>query len=105
MNIQLNINFPPDQKAVHVKGVLLSFFTAVDEVVTKQRRGSYLSHFYQERLDKSEKRALRSVIGQIQKQLQKSKTKEPFLRQASIEEEEIPIEVINLIKSFQEWGK
>lgn len=69
-NLKLNIKIPTGVKPKEVCGQLVSLLSAVEEVGTKSRKASYIVHFFQERLNRKERRELIMVINQFQISLQ-----------------------------------
>ena len=59
--INLKIQVPSDSNEEAIKGILLSILTGNIDIMLKKRKGSYLNHFYFERLNRKEKRWVLNV--------------------------------------------
>lgn len=102
MKIIIDIPSIPKSKSEHYEGILFSFFAAIDDILRKKRKGSYLIHFFLERLEKSERRELLLIFSKIMSQLQKAKNKEnPHKITSSLEEGSLPNKFHKIIKSYQ----
>lgn len=100
--ISLRIN-PHGIKEEDLRGIMLSFFTAVGEVSKGTRKVSFLSHFYRERLSKFERNELLRTLNEFINQLSE-KGKARNLKESSSLPEEIPKEFQKVFSSFcQEW--
>lgn len=56
-------------KDQHLNGMLLSFFSALEDIVTQRKRASLLNHFWRERLSKEDKRLLLRLLMSMKTQL------------------------------------
>lgn len=88
--INFKIQVPSDSKEEDIKGILLSILNGNIDILLKKRKGSYLNHFYFERLNRKEKRWVLNVFDQISKKLlPESKTQ--FLESDSVKKDETEI--------------
>lgn len=100
--ISLKIN-PHGIKEEDLRGILLSFFTAVGEVSKGTKKVSFLSQFYRERLNKIERIELIRSLNEFINQLSE-KGKARNLKESSFLPGEIPKEFQKVFSSFcQEW--
>jgi len=68
MTIQMKVN-DFHVKDRHLQGMLLSLFSAVEDIVLQRRKATYLNHFWRERLSRDEKRILLRALGELTSQL------------------------------------
>lgn len=99
--ITFKIKVPHDMNESQFKGMFLSFITAVEDVALKRRKATYIQHFFRERLDRREKRTLRSSLGQIINQLQEKKSKILNKETANLSGTKIPKEFLSILETFQ----
>lgn len=97
MKIKMEFPLPHNAKSEEVRGILVSLFEAVIEVGNRRRKASYITHFFQERLDRGERRNLSMILANLQKSLL-SETKTSQLKESKVEENEIPTRVQILLK-------
>lgn len=102
--LRLQIREPSGIQSENLKGILLSLFTTIEEVITRQRKGSYLVHFYQERLNKSERRILISVLNQLQSQLIEEK-KGPQGISENSDGTPLPSRAMRILETLASYGK
>lgn len=103
MRITLNIPTVPKNKEDHWRGILVSLFGAIEDILAKKRRGSYLIHFFQERLDRTEKREFRRIIAKIIPQLSKRREGNVAMT-ASSKGQRIPKEYEDILNFFRTRG-
>jgi hypothetical protein len=104
MTLRLQINVPTGSNSDSIRGQLLSLLNAIEEVGTRKRKGSFIVHFFQERLDKRERRILLSILNQLQNQLLK---KDESINEGSKKDPldtSLPSRVAIILKRFQELG-
>lgn len=100
--INLKIQIPSDSNEEAIKGILLSILTGNIDILLKKRKGSYLNHFYFERLNRKEKRWVLNVLDQISKNLlPESKTQILEAVSAKKEETEIRGRYLTFFKHLQ----
>jgi hypothetical protein len=63
--INLKIKVPSDAKSEALRGIMASILSGNIDILTKRRKGSYLNHFYFERLNRREKRWILQTFSQI----------------------------------------
>jgi hypothetical protein len=84
-----------------MSGILVSLFEAVIDVGNRRRKASYITHFFQERLDRSERRNLIMILANFQKSLLRDNTKiSATLQEGKVEEDEIPTRLQILFKKL-----
>lgn len=92
------------KKEKEISGMLLSFFTCIEEIVRKKRKASYIVHFWQERLTKSERKDLLNVILQFQEILVQSQERQ-LQEDSNLKSiNEIPKEFQIVLRTFSLWG-
>jgi hypothetical protein len=102
MKITIDIPQIPSNQTDHWNGVLLSFFNIVEEILLRKRRASYLIHFFQERLEKDERRRFLLILGKITLQLSKKVNKKQFQEiRGSVDSDEIPSVLMLKFNFFQ----
>lgn len=87
----------------HLNGLLVSFLDVLDEILLRRKPVSLLSQFYQERLDKSERKVLQLFFEKgIESLLRKAKKKSTSVHE-SLEPKEIiiPEEFQSILEYFQ----
>jgi hypothetical protein len=101
--INLKIQIPSGMNEIQVKGLLLSLITSLDDVGQRRRRGTFISHFFQERLDRKERRSLSLIFHQLQSQLKPEVKDKDHLMKSQVlrDESDIPKKIIKIIKTFQ----
>lgn len=102
MKIIIDIPSIPKSKSEHYEGILISFFSVIDDILRKKRRGSYLIHFFLERLKKGEQKELLIILSKMMSQLQKGKkTEKQHSITSSLASESLPSKFLNTIKAYQ----
>jgi hypothetical protein len=102
MKITIDIPQIPSNQTDHWNGVLLSFFNVVEEILHRKRRASFLIHFFQERLEKSERKKFLLILSKIISQQSKTINKKQFQEiRGSMDSDEIPGVFKEKISFFQ----
>lgn len=102
MDFNLRIKIPTGMNEEQTRGILLSLISSLDEVSCRRRKGSFISHFFQERLDRKERRSIRFLFSQLQDQLRKERrSKAQIVSSSSNLESKIPLKFQKIIKTFQ----
>lgn len=99
--IKLQVRVPLNSRKSAVSGQLLSLITAVEEVGMRRRKGSFISHFFQERLDKKEKRILISILNQLQNQLLEEKESTNITASSENFDSPLPRIALKTFRKFQ----
>lgn len=102
MILKFEIQGIPKKQEKHWKGILLSFFTTIEEVLSKRRKASYLTHFFQERLDKGERREFLRILAKLNLQLVKETQEIQTNVLASTENSKIPIRYQKIFNTFKD---
>lgn len=102
--MKLNLKLPGrlQNREGHLRGTLISTLNVLDEILLRKRKATYLLHFVEERLDKSERKEfsifLKLLIQELQREGSRGKTR--------LGEANSPgsIELLRVINSFGERG-
>jgi hypothetical protein len=101
MKFTINISSIPEGKKDHWEGIFVSFIQVIEDIFLKKRKGSYLLHFYLERLDKNERRTFLMILEKIIVSLTKrSKTSQHHKMISGVFEDEMPLEFQKIFKQF-----
>jgi hypothetical protein len=92
-------------KQSDIRGLLLSFLTTVTEVTEGQRKVSYLSHFYRERLNRFEKKKLILILNHFISQLSEENGKTQIRSSVDSQEERIPKHFSDFFQFFQNFTR
>lgn len=100
MKIKMESILPQNTKSEKMSGILVSLFEAVIEVGNRRRKASYITHFFQERLDRGERRNLNMILANFQKSLLRDTKNSATLQESIVEEDEIPTRLQILFKKL-----
>lgn len=105
--INLRIDVPKGMSEDQVRGIMVSLISVVAEVGAKKRKSSYVHHFFQERLDRGERRNIQIFLSLLQTQFQKRKIHfdSNMITAEFHKENEIPEKFTRIFNSFQIFKK
>jgi len=95
---------PHGMKEENLRGILLSFLTAVGEVSKGSRKSSFFNHFYRERLNSLERRELLRILNELINQLSE-KGKARDLKESLSSPGEIPKDFQKFFSQLSQEGK
>lgn len=102
-SINLKIQVPSDSNEEAIRGILTSIIMGNTDILLKKRKGSYLNHFYFERLNRKEKRWTLNVLDQMSKKLFPKSGSQSITATAnkSLEEPKIQGRFLSFFKKLQ----
>jgi SRSO17 transposase len=102
MRIILDLPVSGTKQIEHWNGIFCSFFETVEEILSKKRRASYLTHFFLERLEKGERQEFLKCLSKVIPQLhQKSKENQTKVLASTQNGQDLEV-LHNIIKSFRQ---
>jgi len=104
MNITLEFNnsYLQRKDPEHLKGLLLSFLDVLDDILLRRRNATYLVQFYQERLDKNERKMLQIFFEKNIERLSRRKNLDPSVSESlDLEDSKLPLEYQEILEFFK----
>jgi len=108
MNITLEFNnsYLQRKDPEHLKGLLLSFLDVLDDILLRRRNATYLVQFYQERLDKNERKMLQIFFEKNIERLSRRKNLDPSVSESlDLEDSKLPLEYQEILEFFKKIGR
>lgn len=101
MSLTLKVKTTSDRESEKIRGQLISLLSAIEDVGTRRRRASYIVHFFQERLDRKERRALLRVLAQLITQLSGEDQVSNSLTESEGDDLKLPAQAQRILRIFR----